>query len=73
MHSLLRRERGDDTMTQELAVGALLAGFLGIVWAMAVAVIHDDDATEHEQDRSQAGKSEPGTPTSSQRKTALAA
>lgn len=60
-------------MTQELAVGILLAGFLGIVWAMAVAVIHDDDVTEHDRDRDQAAKSESGSSTSSQRKTALAA
>jgi hypothetical protein len=60
-------------MTQELAVGALLAGFLGIVWAMALAVIHADEVTEHDQDQSHAPKSEPGPPTSSQRKTALAA
>jgi hypothetical protein len=60
-------------MTQELAIGALLAGFLGIVWAMAVAVLHDDEVTEHDQDQSHPAKSESGAPTASQRKTALAA
>lgn len=60
-------------MTQELAVGTLLAGLLGIVWAMAVAVIHDDDVTKHDRDQSHTAKSEPGPPTSSQRKTTLAA
>lgn len=71
--SLLEQKGRDDTMTQELAVGALLAGFLGIVWAMALAVIHDDEATGHDQDQRHTAKSESGSPTASQRKTALAA
>lgn len=60
-------------MTQELAVGALLAGFLGIVWAMALAVIHDDEGAEQHQDHSRAPKNAPGASAASQRKTALAA
>lgn len=58
-------------MTQELAVGTLLAGFLGIVWVMAVAVIHGDEVSKQNQDQSHGTKPEP--PSSSQRKTLLAA
>lgn len=71
--SLLEQKGRDDTMTQELAVGALLAGFLGIVWAMALAVIHNDEVTGQDQDRSHPVKSESGSPTAPQQKTALAA
>ena len=60
-------------MTQELAVGALLAGLLGIVWIMALAVIHGDEVAKQGQDQRHGTKSDPEAPSSSQRKAALAA
>jgi len=59
------RRRKDEAMTQELVVGVLLTGMVGLIWAMAVTVLwgdrddHTNQATDTPSERDRVN--EPGS------------